>query len=51
MEVKSFIVYHKERPLSANATDFLTLLRENKPAPEPSGKCRSREENRFELRH
>ncbi len=30
LEAKSFIVYHKERPLSANARDFLALLRKDK---------------------
>ena len=51
VEARSFIVYHRERPLSASAADFLTLLRENKAEPEPSGKRRGREENCFELRH
>jgi DNA-binding transcriptional LysR family regulator len=31
MEAKSFIVYHKDRPLSPSAEDFLALLRKEKP--------------------
>jgi DNA-binding transcriptional LysR family regulator len=31
LEAKSFIVYHKERPLSPAATEFLTLLRKENP--------------------
>jgi DNA-binding transcriptional LysR family regulator len=30
LEAKSFIVYHKERPLSPGARDFLALLKEKK---------------------
>jgi LysR family transcriptional regulator, transcriptional activator of the cysJI operon len=33
IEAKSFIVYHKERPLSSTANDFLALLKERRPEP------------------
>jgi DNA-binding transcriptional LysR family regulator len=38
MEASSYIVYHKERPLSANAKDFLALLRKEKEEGEDLGK-------------
>ncbi len=38
IEAKSFVVYHKERPLSVNAKDFLTLLKQKKPEPNDSRK-------------
>jgi len=38
IEAKSFIVYHKERSLSANAKDFLALLRKEKDKGEDLGK-------------
>jgi DNA-binding transcriptional LysR family regulator len=30
METKTFIVYHKERPLSLNGQDFLNLLKQSR---------------------
>lgn len=38
IEARSFIVYHKERPLSSAANDFLALLKKRKPEPKASAK-------------
>jgi DNA-binding transcriptional LysR family regulator len=50
IEAKSFIVYHKERPLSSLANAFLALLRERRPEPPDFRTNRPRPKNALQPR-